>query len=94
MGVQGISLGSAFARFILYTSLLTAGMVLLAGDAKAASQIWVAGTAYDEVGRVVGVRRWESSVGFSAGGSLPFEFMISSIGGEIARVEFAVEARP
>ena len=75
-------------------SARVSGMVLLAGDAKAASQIWVAGTAYDEVGRVVGVRRWESSVGFSAGGSLPFEFMISSIGGEIARVEFAVEARP
>jgi LysM repeat protein len=70
------------------------GMVLLPSDAKAASQVWVAATAYDVMGRVVGARRWESSALLSAGGSLPFEFMVSSIGGEIARVEFAVEARP
>src|SRR6266498_4887207 len=70
------------------------GVVLLAGAAIAATQVWVAGTAYDDAGRVVGVRRWESKVGLSAGGSLPFEFMVSSIGGKIARVEFVVEARP
>jgi hypothetical protein len=54
----------------------------------------VAATAYDDAGRVVGVRRWESNTMLNAGASLPFEFMISSIGGKIARVEFAVEARP
>ncbi len=70
------------------------GLVLSQSQDKAASQVWVAGTAYDEAGRVVGVRRWEWSHGLAAGGSLPFEFMISSIGGKIARVEFAVEARP
>ena len=70
------------------------GQVLLPGQSKAASQVWVAGTAYDDAGRVVGVRRWESSAGLSPGGNLPFEFMVSGIGGTIARVEFAVEARP
>lgn len=70
------------------------GQVLLPAEAKAASQVWVTGTAYDEDGRVVGLRRWEWSAGLAAGGSLPFEFMISSIGGKIERVEFAVEARP
>ena len=74
-------------------SAQVAGLVLLNG-AKDASQVWVTGTAYDEVGRVVGVRRWESNAGLTAGGSLPFEFMLSSLGGKIARVEFAVEARP
>lgn len=69
------------------------GQVLLYGD-QAATQVWVTGTAYDEAGRVVGVRRWESTTGFAAGGSLPFEFMLSSLGGRIARVEFAVEVRP
>ena len=63
-------------------------------QAKVASQVWVAGTAYDDAGRVVGVRRWEWDDGLAAGGSIPFEFMVSSIGGKIARVEFAVEARP
>ena len=75
-------------------SARVSGQVLLPSQAKAASQVWVAGTAYDDAGRVVGVRRWESSAGLSRGGSLPFEFMVSSIGGKIARVEFAVEARP
>jgi hypothetical protein len=71
-----------------------AGVVLLPSDARDASQIWVSGTAYDEAGRVVGVRRWEWDDGLAAGGSVPFEFMVSSLGGKIARVEFAVEARP
>jgi hypothetical protein len=75
-------------------SARASGMVLLPGNAKAANQIWVAGAAYNSAGRVVGVRRWESSTGLSAGANIPFEFMISSIGGAIARVEFAVEARP
>jgi len=70
------------------------GVVLLSGDTQKVSQVWVAGTAYDESGDVVGVRRWESNAGLDAGGSLPFAFMVSSLGGEIARVEFAVEARP
>lgn len=70
------------------------GQILLPAESKAASQVWVAGTTYDDAGRVVGVRRWESNAGLSPGGVLPFEFMISSIGGEIARVEFAVEAQP
>ncbi len=70
------------------------GQVRLPANEKSPSQVWVMGTAYDEAGRVVGVRRWESNAGLSPGGSLPFEFMISSLGGEIERVEFAVEARP
>ena len=75
-------------------SARVSGQVLLPSQAGVASQVWVAGTAYDDAGRVVGVRRWESSAGLPPGGSLPFEFMVSSIGGRIARVEFAVEARP
>jgi len=75
-------------------SARVSGRVLLPGQAKAASQVWVTGTAYNDTGGVVGVRRWESSAGLSPDGSLPFEFMVSSIGGKIARVDFAVEARP
>jgi hypothetical protein len=70
------------------------GQVLLPTGARAASQVWVTGTAYDEMGRVVGVRRWESNAGLSPDSSLPFEFIVSSLGGRIERVEFAVEARP
>ena len=75
-------------------SAQVSGSVLSQSQALPANQVWVAATAYDDTGRVMGVRRWESSTVLPAGGSLPFEFMISSIGGRIARVEFAVEARP
>ena len=70
------------------------GQVFMPGDARNASQVWVAATAYDETGRVVGVRRWEWDGGLAAGGSLPFEFSVFSLGGKIERVEFTVEARP
>ena len=70
------------------------GQVLMPADASDASQVWVVATAYDESGRVAGVRRWEWDDGLAAGGSLPFEFLLSSIGGKISQVEFAVEARP
>ncbi len=70
------------------------GQVLLPEDVRAASQVWVTGTVYDGTGQVVGLRRWEWDDGLAPGGSLPFEFMLSSLGGRIERVEFAVEARP
>jgi LysM repeat protein len=70
------------------------GQVLLPSPEKAAAQVWVAGTAYDDAGRVIGLRRWESTAGLSPGGNLPFEFMVYSVGGKIAHIEFAVEARP
>ena len=70
------------------------GQVLLAENTNAAGQVWVTATAYNETGRVVGMRRWESDARLSPGESLPFEFMVTSLGGTIESVEFAVEARP
>lgn len=75
-------------------SAYVTGEVLLPEDSPAASQVWVTGTAYDGSGQVIGVRRWEWDDGLTAGGDLPFEFLVSSLDGEIERVEFAVEARP
>ena len=70
------------------------GMVRLPEDVQPANLVWVAAVAYDEFGHVVGVRRWESTSGIDPGGSLEFSFEVSSVAGEIERVEFAVEARP
>jgi LysM repeat protein len=75
-------------------SAQVSGLVLSLSQASVANQVWVAVTAYDEAGSVVGVRRWESSASLNPNASLPFALMISSVGGGIARVEFAVEARP
>ncbi|HAV77071.1 MAG TPA: hypothetical protein DCX53_06940 [Anaerolineae bacterium] len=69
------------------------GDVLLPAGSIAAAQIWVAAVAYDESGRVVGVKRWEGG-GVQPGGSLSFEMTVASLGGRLTRVEFAVEARP
>jgi len=70
------------------------GTVRLPEDSSPASLVWVAAVAYDEFGQVVGVRRWESTAGMVPGGSLGFAFEVSSLAGEIERVEFVVEARP
>ena len=69
------------------------GEVRLPVESTAATQVWVAAVAYDESGRVVGVKRWEGG-GVQPGGSLPFEMTVASLGGRMTRVEFAVEARP
>ena len=75
-------------------SARVSGVVVSQSQAQDAYQVWVTGTAYDGEGRVVGVRRWEWDKGLAAGGSIPFDFIVSSIGGDISNVEFAVEARP
>jgi LysM repeat protein len=69
------------------------GEVRLPAGSNAAIKTWVAAVAYDEDGRVVGVRRWEGG-GVQPGGSLNFEMTVASLGGRMTRVEFAVEARP
>jgi LysM repeat protein len=70
------------------------GQVFLPAGSGNASEVWVAAVAYDESGNVIGVRRWEWEDGLASGGNLPFEFMLSGIGGKISSVAFAVEARP
>jgi murein DD-endopeptidase MepM/ murein hydrolase activator NlpD len=70
------------------------GTVFLPEDTQPSNLVWVAAVAYDNAGRVVGVRRWESDAGIAPGGSLGFAFEVSSLAGEIERVEFVVEARP
>ncbi len=68
------------------------GEVALPADAAPAQTVWVAAIAYDEMGRVVGFRRWE---GMGVGGaSLPFQLTVSSLGSRVTRVEVFAEARP
>jgi LysM repeat protein len=69
------------------------GEVHLPAESNAATKTWVAAVAYDENGRVVGVRRWEGG-GIQPGGKIRFEMTVASLGGVLRRVEFAVECRP
>ncbi len=70
------------------------GRIVLPAASKPASKVWVAAVVYDGMGHIVGVRRWESASGLSAGDSLPFSFSVSAVSGKIEQAEFAVEARP
>ncbi|HEY5271580.1 MAG TPA: LysM peptidoglycan-binding domain-containing protein [Anaerolineales bacterium] len=69
------------------------GRVILTG-ASTANTLWVLATAYDTAGNVVGVRRWESPSALTADAPVSFDFLVSSVGPEIDRVEFLAEARP
>ncbi len=69
------------------------GRVLLKGSGTA-STIWVLAIAYDATGNVVGVRRWESQSLLTLDTPLSFDFMVSSVGSDISRVDFLAEARP
>jgi LysM repeat protein len=75
------------------TAKLTGEVALPEGSANA-STVWVVGVAYDQMGNVIGVRRWEGGPGLSAGSRVPFSFLISAVAGRIDRVDFLVEARP
>jgi hypothetical protein len=70
-----------------------AGQVILTGSGTAKT-LWVLATAYDASGQVIGVRRWEASSTLTEDTPLPFDFYVSSVGPQIDRIEFLVEARP
>ena len=72
---------------------VVSGNAALPVESKAAASVWLAATAYESSGRVVGWRRWEGGP-LQPGGTLPFTFTVSSLGASIDRVELAVEARP
>ena len=69
------------------------GRVLLTGSGTANS-LWILATAYDSDGNVVGLRRWESTSALAVDTPASFNFLVSSLGPGIARVEFLAEARP
>jgi len=68
------------------------GQVSLPAESTAATQVWVAAVAYDKDGRVVGIKRWEGGA-VQPGGSVPFSFLVSSLGSAIDAVEFIVQAK-
>jgi hypothetical protein len=72
------------------------GSIVLAGEnlEVPAGRVWVSAVAYDNAGRVVGVKRWESTSALSSGIAMPFDFWVSSVGPVIERVDVQVQARP
>lgn len=69
------------------------GRVVLTGSGPA-SKLWVLATAYDAIGNVVAVRRWDSPSALTVNEPVSFDFLISSLGPRIERVEFLTEAKP
>jgi len=75
-------------------SAQVAGQVYLPPQNPGVSLVWALAVAYDVHGNVAGYRRWESAFPMQPGGVKDFEFLLSSLGPEIDRVELLVEARP
>jgi hypothetical protein len=69
------------------------GRVILT-EAGTANTLWVLAIAFDAAGNVVGVRRWESPSALTTEAPVSFDFLVSSVGPRIERVEFLAEARP
>lgn len=57
-----------------------------------AEYIWVLGVVYDLDGQVLGLRRWEVEVPLTTNNSIPFNFRIYAMQGEIADLKLFVEA--
>jgi LysM repeat protein len=69
------------------------GEVSLTDTSVSANQVWTAAIAYDDQGRVVGVRRWESAAPLTGGQKISFSFQVYSTGAVITSVDVLVEAR-
>lgn len=68
-------------------------LILAAGDAQA-SDVWVAAAAFNNEGRIIGVRRWENGMPLLNGQWLPFAVRVYSTGDPIDHAEVWVEAWP
>ncbi|MDH5606594.1 MAG: LysM peptidoglycan-binding domain-containing protein [Anaerolineae bacterium] len=61
---------------------------------EGATVVWAAAVAYDDLGRVVGTRRWETASQEGLQGNISFQITVFSLGPNIDHVEIIVEARP
>ena len=57
-----------------------------------AEYVWVLGVVYDTNGQVLGLRRWEAEVPLAISSSIPFNFRVYAMQGEIAELKLFVEA--
>ena len=69
------------------------GNASLSSGGQPARLVWLAVVAYDVVGNVVGMRRWEAT-GDPLPDPLPFDVNVFSLGPKITRVEVLGEAKP
>lgn len=73
------------------------GMVVLPEGQTLVESLWLAGTAYNEKGEPVGVRKWQVENACPAEQPctrLPFEGILYSLGPAITQVEILVQAKP
>ncbi len=70
------------------------GSLALAEGQPSAGQVTLAAAAFDESGRVIGLRRWEADQLLEAGQSLPFRMQVYSSGTPIAQVSIFSEGLP
>lgn len=66
----------------------------LSNPGQSASQTWVLAVAFDDEGRVVGIRRWESSGAISSGELKDFSVAVYSMGPLIHQVQVYIDSMP
>jgi len=69
------------------------GDVSLADVDQKAEYIWIVGIAYDQNGKPVGYRKWESAKPLVSGETMVFDFIVYSFSPSIDKVEILTEAR-
>ena len=69
------------------------GETILEDQGTSVNQVWVAAVAFNGMGEIVGMRRWESVEIINVDGGLPFVFSVYAVGQEIERVELFAEAK-
>jgi hypothetical protein len=70
------------------------GHLALSSGQKPASQVWVAATAFNAGGAVVGVRKWEDAGPLSPGSLLSFDLQVYTLGPLIDHVTLLAQGRP
>jgi hypothetical protein len=73
---------------------LVTGAVGIPKKSEPAGVIWLAAVAYDELGKVVAVRKLELNSSLEPGTDRQFEILVYSLGPAIEKVDVLVEARP
>ena len=72
---------------------VVSGEISLSGDQPGAEYVWVNATAFDQDGKIVGIRRWEAMEDLDPGSRLTVDLRVYSLGGSIERVDVLVEAK-
>ena len=75
-------------------SALISGNINSRPENPSIQRLWLVAIAYDKDHQPVGIRKWIAETQLPAGGEIPFQIVVYSLGTEIAEVGISYEATP